>query len=196
MKKVAIVFCFVVISITISSCNIGGSPCGPKEVVDVKLTDIDKSFYPYVGNDTLKYIDKFNDSIKLFANLIDSINFNEGFGGGGDCGDDGVYQLEQYRQSFYLGSVKYLEVSISTAKYNSLIINVRLNGSVNSELYKIYFNPNESLQTMTIDGVFYDDLLISCDLPPCVNNGIEIFYSKSKGIIKLVDNFNTIFQVL
>jgi hypothetical protein len=201
LKRLFFVF-FLFNSIVLFSCQLE-CPTRPNPVVDYTLNEKALSFYPYKINDTLKCLigDQQNQtiySVEVYDGVVPFKDIENL-----DCGTGTVYN-SHFRQISYYNNLnsKVFEVELKAidrhlSEFSFYIVNSNLNGYFFIGEYSFSFNNTGTINvdTLTINGKYYSDLFVQKNT---TSNPIDynIYYSKSKGLVRIASQNNIVFDLL
>lgn len=194
MKYILLLYISIILT-ALSSCASNGCEGDPKKYVNKSyyLNPVVLSFFPYSLNDTISYsLDGAPIKNVVGTYLTDTII--ETYRGLviPDCGHYEVDQQE-YRIIRFLkeNQFGFYELQL-TPYYEQLKLNFRF-GSPVYQTYELEINSINSIpDTLTIDNVLYTDVYNRID----TSLNTMIYYSKSKGLLKIRDNNITIFKIM
>ncbi len=194
MKRLRNFFLVSILTLFEFSCYTGELEC-PIEYETQNLMPEDIAFFPYVKGDTLKCnIDSIDNIICIDDTALttrDSIAFP---GYNPDCGPNKILDSERRTVTFFTKDTHEKVFSIGIGLYPSSQLNSGLSLKLNSYVptinsFELNFSIYSLGKTETINGVLYTDLIIFQ-----FSDSIY-FYSKSKGLIKIIVNSKAIFQI-
>ncbi len=167
--------------------------CTTKDtIVENKLTPEVLTFFRYDSFDTIQC------SIKNQQNItIQSEEITEGTNTykeieNLDCGTGIIYKNATRTIQYFDNNKLILSTKLSLTSSNTIVIDFNFYNSLLLSSYSIGFSTFEKPDTMTINGYFYNDVFVSKDNQ--LNE--ELFYSKSFGLVKAIENGNIVFQLI
>jgi len=174
-----------------SSCK---KECTTKDtIVDNNLTPEIISFFRYDSFDTItceienqpSIIIQSQEKVEGFKTFKEFQNY--------DCGTGIVYNNHFRIVSYFDNNNKLiLRTYIEVNKNKYLFIDFNFYNTTIDEKYEIDMPSNGIPDTATIDGKFYSDLYTRFN----ENRNYKLYYSKSFGLIKIISNNETIFQLI
>lgn len=194
MKYILLLYIAIILT-ALSSCASNGCDRDSKKYVNqgYYLNPVVLSYFPYSLNDTISYsLDGAPINNIAGTYLIDTII--ETYRGLliPDCGDYEVDQQE-YRIIRFLkeNQFGFFELKL-TPYYEQLKLNFKF-GSPVYQTYELEINSLKSItDTLTIDNILYTDVYNRID----TSSNTMIYYSKSKGLLKIRDKNITIFKIM
>ncbi len=196
MKYILLLYITIIIAITsLSSCASNGCDRDSKKYVNQGnyLNPIVLSYFPYSLNDTISYsLDGAPINNAFGTYLVDTIIQTYRGLVMPDCGDYEVDE-QQYRIIRFLkeNQFGFYELKLTPKSYD-FKLNFRF-GSPVYQTFEMNINTLESIpDTLTIDNILYTDVFSRID----TSSNTMIYYSKSKGLLKIRDNNITIFKII
>lgn len=195
MKKNKPNYCFNILFILVILVNSGcKKECTTKDTfVDNKLTPEIIAFYRYDSFDTILCKIENQPSINIQSEeKEDGISIYKEYLNY-DCGTGIVYN-NHYRVVNYFDNANklILRTYIEINKNKFLSIDFNFYNTTIDENYEISMPSNGIPDTSTIDGNFYTDIYSTFE----PSRNYKLYYSKSTGLIKIISNGETIFQLI
>lgn len=172
-------------SCTKRECN------GEDKTVDYKLTTNLLSFFPYKSFDTLKFKVDSQYSYEAVSNeFVDGINKKK-IMQDYECGYGTIYNNHNRIVKYYdknnrsVFEAKFEAIERYIMSFGFSFPNTELKQSYQFRIYDF-----ETGDTLTIDGIFYDDIFVKIE----ESRSEMYFYSKSQGLIKVIAQNKVVFR--
>lgn len=190
-----IILLFSVIFAILMSCN--NPECDENRLPSVRFRNsfnpVVLSFFPYTINDTISYsldgatITNAIVSLEMDTVVQELVGYT--------LPDCGYYEVdEQYYKT--LRFKEFNEFGMFELKLTPFSERLKLNFKLGSPVYQTYelnIDSRTSVSdTLTLNNILYTDVYTRIDSA----NRLEIYYSKSKGLLKILDKNITIFKIL
>lgn len=157
------------------------------------LNSVVLTYFPYKANDTISYSLIGTSIIKAHSTYFRDTTIRSNYRLiQPDCGEYFVDE-QQHRVLRFLNETEFgmFEIKLTPEAYN-LHLNFKFGSPVN-QTYEMSIDALTAVpDTFTVNNKLYIDVFSRIDSA----NRIEIYYSKSKGLLKILDKNITIFKIL
>ncbi len=168
--------------------------CTTKDtIVENKLTSEILSFFRYDSFDTINCLVDSQEQLTIYSEIkTEGINTYKEYLNY-DCGTGVVYNNHYRAVNYFDNTNKFiLRTQLKLDKNNFLEIDFDFYNTTIDQNYDIAITRYEIPDTATIDGQFYSDLYIKIN----TDRNYKLYYSKSFGLVKIISNEKTIFQII
>lgn len=163
------------------------------EVVENKFNSEYLSFFSYTSFDTLRFKLKGQFIYQIFSDELKDDVIEEKDIKYPDCGIGTIYKNETRTVKYYGNNSKLIyKADFKLNNLGSMLIEIRFSNCELLNSYSLQLLKSMNPDTITLNGVFYDDIYFQ------ERNVIseKIYYSKSKGLISVIENGVEVFQIL
>lgn len=184
-----LISCFTLLS----SCQLDCGVVENRVRYTYRLTAADLAYFPYSQSDTINYFIKGRTYINCYpVSFKDTITEVIISSSNPDCGENEVDKFEIRNVVFNNSSSEgRLNLKINAGYFG----NTELKCYFEKPFYRnfsIILNKSSKIDTLTLDGKLFSDVYLNID----TSENTYIYYSKSKGLLKIdIDNY-TFFKLL
>ncbi len=194
MKNVILIF-FLSVLMCLTSCE-------EDECYGFNLNSVSKcncfnafllTYFPYRGNDTISYSLKGNSIINAHSTYFSETSINSNYRIKDPECEGCFFDVQQHRVQRFLKETEFgmFEIKLTPEAYN-LHLNFKFSSPVNKS-YQMNINTLTVVpDTFTLNNKLYIDVFNRID----TRNNLEIYYSKSKGLLKIRDKNITVFSLI
>lgn len=151
------------------------------------------TYFPYKANDTISYSLNGNSIIKAHSTYYRDTAINSNYRlKEPDC-EGYFFDVQQHRVQRFLNETQFgmFEIKLTPEAYN-LLLNFKFSSPINKS-YQMNINTLTVVpDTFTLNNKLYIDVFNRTD----TRNNLEIYYSKSKGLLKIRDKNITVFSLM
>jgi hypothetical protein len=195
MKKNKLNYYLILLILFLILSNIGcNKDCTKEEtIVNNTLTPQVLSFFRYDSFDTITCKIGNQPNIKIQSEeKAEGFTTNKEYSGN-NCGSGIIYNNYSRVVNYFDNTNKLiLRTQIKNNKNQYLEIDFDFYNTTIDQNYEIGIPSNGIPDTATVDGSYYSDLFTIIN----ENRNFKLYYSKSFGLIKIISNDETIFQLI